>query len=194
MEKIYVLEPTYGHLNNIITNDATLTPFAGSDSISIFLTSESIKLDNKIFHFKMNINAQIIRDYLYTNVRWPIFSKRMTNIIDNFNLSYQKFPVIATTKDKLELEYYAFQISPISNILDLNNSMVTFNPDFPDFIFEVEKLVFSNAVEEAQQIFRIKEYPIKLFMRQALAINMIKNNLSGINIIAVDDYNWLLKG
>lgn len=194
MEKIYVLEQTYDHLNDKVTSDAELVPFTDSGSISILLTSKKINLEGMVFYFKMKINDKQQRDYLYSNVRWPIFSEKMALIIDLFDMSYKIFPVLVAKKNKETLRYKAYQILPKENLIDFDKSKVYQDKIFPDIITRIERIVLTNEVINVPQIFRIKEYPIMLFLRESLAIKLINANLEGVKIVSIDEYNWLLNG
>jgi hypothetical protein len=191
MGKIFVLNHTVDHLTNKISHDATLVPFNGSDKISSFLTSDSVSLEGKVFEFDWNLKKDLVRDSLDTNKEWPIFSKKMSEILESVSIGYPRFEVIVRKKGGETMEYFAYQISMQENLIDMEKSEIVFNPYLPDIIKEIKKLVFTKKVNDAPQLFRLFEYPAELLIKEELANKLISAKLEGIKISPIEKYEWL---
>lgn len=193
MEEVSVLNYTVDHLiSNEYYADAYLIPFEGSDKLAqISMKNLDVNIGEQLIVFKLNIKNYRVRDMLSNNKRWLIISKKLNDIIFNFQMPYESINAVIqeTNGERVENEYFAVPISKMKGLVDETKSKYRRDELYPNMFSEIEKLVF-RVLENTPQLFRIEERPELLFVREELVKSLKVATLQGVTITPVDKYDW----
>jgi hypothetical protein len=192
MENIYVLDYTKNHLTSEKYVDAMFIDFPGSANISpVYLTSKKLDLTQENLTLRLNFETFSDINFLSNNRTWPIFSKKLFNIMSDFKLPYKFFNItlIDPKGKKITGEYFAMQIETISGLVDHAKSIYKIDQLFKNQFTFVKKLSF-NISQNTPQLFRVEEYPMLLFLRDKMKTAIELSNLSGLEITRSDQYDW----
>jgi hypothetical protein len=139
-------------------------------------------------------------DYPYANVSWPIMSKRMLNTL----LSVREFPY--RTWDvpfvgfpdnapegllreglrggaRHENEFVAVQLLEQLDIFDRENSTYKTYTAMPDEVMSIRKLVLKVPEEGLPPVFRLKVYPVQLYVSPDGRAALEAANIKGVRFV-----------
>ena len=192
MQTLFVFRPSVDHLDNEVAYDIVLDNFPDSNSITPYLTSKKIELDKDlVFTFRTKLDNVEERDFLHSNVGWPIVSKRLYDILLETETPHIKFDVKITSKNNQDSNnYYALQILPEEDMIILEDSSYEEDTIFPGEILYFNKVVFNKFGIANKPIFRPKELNSYLIINRELKSLLEQANIQGIQIIDVDKFNW----
>lgn len=171
--------------------DASIRDFGRLKDIRKFsLTSKKMNLTGLSFDADLKFNNIESRGYLSNDQSWPIFSPKMMEVLADFNLSYNTYPVrlFGTDKKQLPASYTAIQIPRIENLVNLEQSLFQRKERFPKYFEYVQKLVF-NLSGDVEQLFRINEKFDLVIVRNELKIALEKAQIPGIMFVPAEEYN-----
>ena len=137
-------------------------------------------------------------DYLYTEPRLPVMSKRMLYILRAVrDFPHQAIPVVIEDMEmaresltersgKINTNYVALQLLEQFNIFDREKSI--YEPSFinPNNVGRIEKLVFKVPEKGLPPIFRIIDKPTRLYVSPEAKIALEEAKITGIRFVPID--------
>jgi hypothetical protein len=120
---------------------------------------------------------------------YEVFSSSLQNIINEFSKdAIQYIPaIVKENKSGIESNEYAVaNILIYSDGLDHDKSELEYSNN--NFVAFVDSLVLNESKIGDHAIFRLKDFPQAILVRDNLANEIIKNNLTGINFIKPEEY------
>jgi len=197
--KVYkLLEDNYHLLDSEMDFDATSEPFNGRNTIGYDMKVAEDFVMPKEIYFRANLNIiPAHTDFPVTDLRFPIFSNRMIDIIESIKpFSKKLLPTIMiddTYLDDYKDEYGEFKenvrintsyfgVQFLERIGDCFNyeksvySPLISKPEFPGII---KKMVLKIPNMGFPSIFRIKEKPSMIFISQETKDALERNDIKG---------------
>lgn len=184
--------------------DLEVVPFAGSERADFFGT-ELFKTPNPVvFAGYPDIVKHI--DYPYPNNRWSVMSQRMLDaLLKVGNFPHRLIPVAVVDWRISEAERYdrfgnlrkeltvnnfvAVQITELSDFLDHDESSSATGADNPEEFIEIEKYVFRVSKEGFPPLFRLKGYPVPLFISAKARSALKREGINGTRYLSLQGYN-----
>ena len=137
-------------------------------------------------------------DYLHTEPRLPVMSKRMLSVLRSIrDFPYQAIPVVIDDIEaakgnwfersgKVNTEYVAVQLLEQLDILDQEKSDYETDDDDPDEIEYINKLVLRVPEAGLPPIFRIREDPIILYVSPEAKTALEEAEITGIRFVDIN--------
>jgi hypothetical protein len=139
-------------------------------------------------------------DYPYCSVSWPIMSKRMLNVLlsvkdfphRTWDVPFVGFPdnapeglLIQELRDGVrhEDEFVAIQLLEQLDIFDWENSAYEMDSMFPEEVDRIRKLVLKVPEEGLPPVFRLKVYPVQLYVSPEGRTALEAANIKGVRFI-----------
>jgi hypothetical protein len=139
-------------------------------------------------------------DYPYANVSWPIMSKRMLNTLLNvkeFPHRTWDVPFVGFPDNAPELmlreglrggvrhdnEFVAVQLLEQLDIFDRENSTYKTYTAMPDEVMSIRKLVLKVPEEGLPPVFRLKVYPVQLYVSPEGRTALEAANIKGVRFV-----------
>jgi hypothetical protein len=139
-------------------------------------------------------------DFPYANVGWPIMSKRMLDTllaVRKFPYRYWDIPFVGFADNapeellrkglrdgvRHENEFVAVQLLEQLDIFDWKNSVYEMDEMFTDEIVEICKLVLKVPEEGLPPIFRLKVYPVTLYVSPEGRTALEAANIRGVRFV-----------
>jgi hypothetical protein len=183
--------------------DLEIEPFRGAERADFFDTAR-LKTPNSII-FKGYLDAVKQIDYPYTNNRWPVMSRRMLDaLLKTGNFPHRLIPVAVVDWRVPEAERYdrfgrlrgditlnnfvAVQMTELLDILDRDRSSFIIDEDNPEYFIEIEKYVFQVPEKGLPTLFRLKGYPVPLFISTQARAALKKAGITGPRYLSLEGY------
>lgn len=185
---------TTDHFNAKHYLDLALIPFEKHHEISmIYLTSKTVDLNACDFRFKPNFSNWKERNFLSSNPLWPVFSKRLVELIKKHDPRFVHFPATIVGKRGAEVrgEFFVAQVPRMNGMVDLDASVVQRDPMFPEIFQTITKLVFKSGTTPPP-LFRLSEYAQVILATPALSEDLANANLDGLTLTDAGKYDWAL--
>lgn len=127
----------------------------------------------------------------------PIVSSKLAEIIKSIveKDKIELLPVIINNhENKVASEDYVIANAvDVVDCIDREQSILTWNPIDPELISVVEKLVLDqNKIPENAVFFRLKNWLLRIIVREDLFEKLMNANLTGLKLKPVADYNELM--
>jgi hypothetical protein len=141
-------------------------------------------------------------DYPYTDVRWPILSKRMLNILLSVgSFLHRTYPLImfdasAVIDPKTKKfvfprtenhDYVAVQLTEHLDAFDFEKSVYRRGKINPSVIVDIEWLVLKELENEFPPLFTLDDSPLDLFVSAEARAALEAANIQGIRFLHVED-------
>ncbi len=177
---------------------AELVPFKGSADIIGWKILQPIEVPERIF-FEANIETVRQVDYPDNDVRWPIMSERMRDILLPHASKHRVIPVImlddtVPTAKRLQngiprpgvaVEgFAAVQLLERIDAMDMDRSTFTPDEDFPGRARDIQKLVFKDTT--LPSLFRLSAYPSPLFVSAAARAELDAAGIKGVSYMPIE--------
>jgi hypothetical protein len=196
----YILDWDDSHLLDI-DYDAFIVKFSGwENTIRLSLTREydlpnTIKFD-AIFDTLKNT------DFPITNVRWPIFSNQIWEILKELqSFPHKEIPVVmvdcqvvsdgqgSTKVSGTENDnFIAVQLLEHLDLLDWENSIVEPSFILPDQIMGVQKLVLKETTYPLPPLFRLSAYPTALLASSQARMALEQAGIKGVVFKEIENF------
>jgi hypothetical protein len=139
-------------------------------------------------------------DYPYCSVSWPIMSKRMLDVLlsvkdfphRTWDIPFIGFPnnapeglLIKELRDGVrhDDEFLAVQLLDQLDIFDWENSTYKTYTAMPDEVMSIRKLVLKVPKEGLPPVFRLKVYPVQLYVSPEGRTALESANIKGVRFI-----------
>jgi hypothetical protein len=147
-------------------------------------------------------------DYPYTDVRWPIMSKRMLDTLSSVgNFRHRAYPLAMIDckqvynkaldrKTNSGIEYHNFfavHVLEDLDIFDWENSVYERDSEVPDVIWETEKIVFKKPLTGFPPLFRVVNFETYLYVSAEARTALEAAGIRGVNFIQAEN-NYTLVG
>lgn len=118
---------------------------------------------------------------------FSLFSKRLIDIIDKYEVEYEKFPIKVVDKNGKELnnlKYWVFHL--LEEYQDgLNEKASGYNENE---LSRIKKLVLNYSKFDHKPLFYLKKVYFPM-IREDLKNDLEENKISGFTFVSADDYN-----
>ena len=137
-------------------------------------------------------------DYLHTEPRLPIISKRMLSVLENVrDFPHQVIPVVIEDIEmssfgdldrsgKVNTDYVAVQLLEQLDIFDRENSVYSLSSIIPNRVSHIEKLVLEVPESGLPPIFRIKDNRTYLYVSPEAKAALEEAGITGIRFVPID--------
>jgi hypothetical protein len=178
LEKLYILDWDVSCLGDDIYA-AELMKFPDWENTCGLVLTEEYLLPQKV-SFEANFQTISTMDFPYNDVRWPIMSERMLDILLSVkHFPHKSIPIVMIndsimSKDRYQSNglandgvenhnFYAVQLTSSITALDYERSK--YESDLNSMlIIDVERLILKEPREGFPPLFRISEYPAPLLV------------------------------
>ena len=157
------------------------------------------------FFFEANFRSLSMVDYPYNDVRWPIMSKKMYNVltscgsfphesvqitmIDDTIMTENRYDTRGNPVPGLENHHFlAVRLLEKLDIFDWDRSHYEEEKDYPGFALNITKLVLKPKHSEYPPLFRISAYPTALFVSRAARDSLVNADVKGVKFIDLSEF------
>ena len=189
--KLYKLKLDF-KITEELNYDAVIIPTEKSNNYRQYFLNPNLydkeRLPKEI-KFKTNYETQLDTDFLFTDSRLFIISKKIIDIISNFaNIKFTLIPIvlindttlekkIENEKERINIDYFAIRFENLDSYFDSKHSdyiPTRTNPNLPS---RINKLVLKEPFDGFPNLFRTKEKVSEIFITEFL-----KNKIEGSNV------------
>jgi hypothetical protein len=122
-----------------------------------------------------------------------VYSKKMIDVIADHGVSFETVPVDvfdSKSKEKLDVEYFAFHLLEIYPSINLEESMVAYYEESPGAISAIKNMVLKEEIlEMPKPLFRMEELFGFVLIHQSLKNSFEKAGITGCKYISIDDFH-----
>lgn len=181
--------------------DLEIEPSRGAEMADFFDTAVFNNPHSIIYKGYPDVVKQI--DYPYPNNRWPVMSRRMAEVLlKTGRFPHRLVPAVVVDWRVPEAERYdrfgqlrreitlnnfvAVQITEHSDLLDRDRSSFIIDKDNPEYFIEIEKYVFQVPEKGLPPLFRLKGYPVPLFISTQARAELKKAGIAGPRYLSLE--------
>jgi hypothetical protein len=199
-DAVYVLRREFSHLTAGVEVDAWLVEFPGWRNISWLLTKE-YELPERI-QFKAVFEALHSTDYPLSNVRWPLVSRKMLDMLRSVgDFPHRAIPVeminckvrggspVSILDDK-DHGFFILQLTQHLDAFDWEKSVFTPHPRLTNRVSRIEKLSLKEPIDGFPPIFQLSVYLGIFFVSAQARMALEGEGIKGIEFRDIDD-PWL---
>lgn len=208
-ERAFRLDWNTDHIYDVDV-DGWLIPFAGApDNSAFWRIKERIDLPERVEFDAIGPILDDI-DYPYTDVRWPIMSKRMLNaLLSVGNFHHIAYPVVMTdckeiydpNTDKYyqprieNHNYLAVHVLEDLDIIDLEKSIYGYSRRNPSRIDSTsfKKVVFKELERGFPSLFRVPPLDTRLYISAEAKAALEAAEIRGVDFIQVENNYTVVK-
>jgi hypothetical protein len=197
-KEAYKLDWDISHLGNgEIEYDAWVLNFPSHPGTSIYGTNQFDFFPNPV-EFGAIGSFLTETDYPYTDVRWPIMSKRMLDVLLSVgSFSHRTYPVLiidyeidlnkrTTIKGTKIYDYVLVQLTEHLDGFDFENSVYQRSTINPDIVTNIRWLSLKE-VKDFPPLFSVKESRLDLLVSSKARAALEASSIQGINFLHVED-------
>jgi hypothetical protein len=201
-KQAYELAQDTSHLNEISRNyDAHIVEWPEyRDYTTKFMDPDDFEFPTHDVEFQGYESCLSNTDFPLNNVSWPIMSKQMLDTL----LSVREFPYrhwdvpfvgfpdnapVAMLEEGLsggvrhDNEFAAVQLLEQLDIFDWENSVYKIDPIFSNEVRSIRKLMLKVPEEGLPPVFRIKVYPVRLYVSPEGRSALEAANIKGVRFV-----------
>lgn len=122
-----------------------------------------------------------------------MYSHRLVDVIDAFDIKYEAFP--STVSDKktgkvLDLDYFAFHLLEILPAIDRSKSELVYDEENPESIAAVKKMVLSEeCIEQQRLLFRPAEFFAFVLIHEKLKSEFEAHSITGCQYTPLNEFS-----
>lgn len=123
----------------------------------------------------------MLTDVLLNSASFLIFSEKLRRLLESAginDLQYLPTQILDAKKRKLAI-YYVINILQVIPALDRNRSEITYTNKKRTDISWIPKVVFKEELLEGVHIFRLKEYPVSVYISEKFKTIFLENKCTG---------------
>lgn len=183
----------------------TMVKFEGWEG-TLGLTNPAVYSLPETIEFESNVQALSHTDYPYTDVQWPIASKRMLDALRSAgDLGCSPVPVVMLD-DTTPLAdrsgedrspggpeaggYFALNEIERLDVVDWQRSDLDRHEVFPDKIAKVRRLQLLEPPGGFPPIFRLSAFPALILVSQSAREALQRTGVEGVELIDLEDFVW----
>ena len=203
-ERVYRLNWNLDHLIDNAEVDGWLRESAfpnAPDESAFWRIKEDLNLPNTVIFDVIGDIFEII-DYPYTDVEWPIISKRMLDILLSVgDFRHRTYPLLMVDCEQIYNEelgkktnsgivydnFFAVQVLEDLDILDLEDSIYERGTRNPDAIINVKKTVLREPSTGFPPLFRAVHRETYLYVSSEARIALETAGIRGVDFIQVEN-------
>lgn len=174
--------------------DAWLIEFPGApSSVGDFLPPVDLGELPERIEFQGVFGYIDLTDYLYTDVMWPIMSRRMLEVLRSVgNFAHRVYPIVITNAEEGEErpydserhDYVVIQLLESLDAFDRVNSIYQIDPEFPNFLssHNIEKIVLKRPEGGFPPLFTVaRPLPGDLYLSAEAKLALDTVGIKGID-------------
>jgi hypothetical protein len=199
--KAYKLNCNIDHLGES-AEDAWLIDYPNTPDAGIFWRITGLLNLQERIEFEAIGSMLDLTDYPYTDIRWPIMSKRMLNtLLSVGSFPHRTYPVIMLDVEeaydpKLKKyvaprtennNYVAVQLTEYLDAFNIEHSVYEKGKVNPNIIIDVQWLVLKELENGFPPLFILNDLPLDLFVSAEARAALEAANIQGIDFQHVED-------
>lgn len=203
-EQAYWLRHNLDHLVNAThSHDAYIVEFEGYRSYGTdFFHPDIFELPDHNLEFQGYDSILRETDFPYTNVRWPVMSKKMLNTllsVQQFEFRCFEIPFAGFADNAPEVmlrqglrdgvryddKFVAVQLGENLDIFDWEKSVYEMDDMFPKEVDRIRDLVLKVPEEGLPPIFRIAVDPVRLYVSPEAGVALEAADIKGIEFLSL---------
>lgn len=143
--------------------------------------------ENVMFEYS-NEDGHILTDYLASNNRWLVVSEKLRNLIgkiENNSIQYLDIRIRNSETNEINDTYKVANVITILDALDLENSKYDLFELDDEKVLSVEKYALQKNMLENNNIFKLKDDTIPVFVSEKVKDIIMSNGLLGFAFLEV---------